>query len=356
MERGEKTEIILEHLQQGIHSGKWADTILPKEMELAEQFGVARGTVRKAFDHLVAAGIVERKKHTGTTLCKKDTANKYICSVLRSSGHFYGKIFQALQKKTLEAGYCLQYVDVYGYEKPQLRKPIQRGINSLLAIPGAENVIMDGYSFNFSPLFEKLLKKKPVFFDYFSDIKRPDDATGVLIDYYKIGRLGATYLLKCGCKHPLLILGSGPAVKDRFTPECFACHKVKLIMDGYSDVLRENGMDPMLYIFHAAIKKKFLFEQLYEIFSYPPSRPDGIFLDEDSSLLKVLKIAGECGYIPEHKLGCYNTPWSHGEGGFSFPSISISPDECAEQLLKQVLTPKDLRQDVYVAPYLNNNQ
>ena len=117
---------------------------------------------------------------------------------------------------------------------------------------------------------------------------------------------------------------------------------------------KRNG--PHALYISCSDQKKFLFEQLYEIFSYPPSRPDGIFLDEDSSLLKVLKIAGECGYIPEHKLGCYNTPWSHGEGGFSFPSISISPDECAEQLLKQVLTPKDLRQDVYVAPYLNNNQ
>ena len=167
MEKGEKSEIILEYLRNGINSGEWDTAFMPKELELAQKFGVARGTVRRAFDRLVQEGVIIRKKHIGTILCKKENSQKRICSVLRSSGHFYGEIFNCLQQKCAENEWHLQNVDVSGYDKPQLRKHIRRSINSFCSMPTADKFILDGYIFRSFPMWEELLKKRPVFFDFF---------------------------------------------------------------------------------------------------------------------------------------------------------------------------------------------
>lgn len=50
-----------------IHEGFWqAGDMLPNEFELAEQFNVSQGTVRKALGTLEARGIVERRQGRGT--------------------------------------------------------------------------------------------------------------------------------------------------------------------------------------------------------------------------------------------------------------------------------------------------
>lgn len=349
MERGEKTEIVLEYLRNGIASGKWTHALLPKEMDLAKQFGVARGTVRRAFDHLVSEGLVSRKKHYGTVLNEQTLKSHCICSVIRASGHFYSDVFDSLQKKITRNGYRMQHIDVYGYDKPKMRKHILRGVNHLLSLPNADKFILDGYIFNDYPRYSDILKKKPVFFDFFDNIP-PDNVTGVLIDYEEAGKIGAKYLLQAGCRHPLLILGDNPAVKKRYTPECFAKHKVKQFINGYSEVLKQNGFDPMLYIYYSTLDKKSILDQLYEIFSTPSCRPDGIFADSDTFMVRILRIATECGYTPEHLIGCYDTPWSRGDGGFTFPSIRIPAEVCAEELLNQVMLPPHLRKNIFIKP------
>ncbi len=49
-----------------VSMGLTRDDRLPPERELARQFGVARGTVRKALHRLEDAGLVERRKGSGT--------------------------------------------------------------------------------------------------------------------------------------------------------------------------------------------------------------------------------------------------------------------------------------------------
>ena len=251
-----------------------------------------------------------------------------------------------LQQKINDAGYRLQSVDVYGFDKPKMRKHIRRGINSLIYL-NEDKFILDGYIFRAYPYVDELLKKSPVFFDYFDGV-RPENSTGVLIDYYEMGRIGAKYLLDKGCKHPMLMNMHLPNIKNRHIPESYANHKEKKIFDGYFDVLKENGLDPMLYIYIPQDRKR----DLYEIFSDRRSQPDGIFCGNDNSICSALKIAAECGYKPKYCIGAFNTPWSRGFDGFHFPSITFSAEECASALLEQVLTDKKLRKDVYIKPYL----
>ena len=109
MERGEKSEKILEYLRDGIRSGTWDNSLLPKETELAIQFGVARGTVRHALEHLVSEGVIERKKRLGTMISRNYNPAKLIGAVLRYGGHFHEDVYAHLQRMTAEAGLCPRF-------------------------------------------------------------------------------------------------------------------------------------------------------------------------------------------------------------------------------------------------------
>jgi DNA-binding FadR family transcriptional regulator len=55
-------------LKQRISAGEWGADRIPPERDLAEEFGVARNTIRRAVDHLEQAGIVARQVGRGTFL------------------------------------------------------------------------------------------------------------------------------------------------------------------------------------------------------------------------------------------------------------------------------------------------
>lgn len=52
-------------LREGLEDGRWSDG-LPSEPRLAEEFGVARVTVRRALESLAAEGLIERTPGRGT--------------------------------------------------------------------------------------------------------------------------------------------------------------------------------------------------------------------------------------------------------------------------------------------------
>lgn len=353
MERGEKTEIVLEYLYAGINSGKWGSGLLPKELDIARELSVSRWAVRNAFDHLVAENVVKRKKRFGTVIQSEYINHKRIGSVLRTSGDFYEDIFKYLNDKITSQGDRMQFVNVSGFDSPHNRRHIFRSIKSLVDNCG-DKLILDGYVFHKFPLLGELLKKSPVFFDYI-DGKIPKNATGVFIDYYEIGKIAAGHLLAQGCKHPLYINIDGCTARVRNTPEIYAHHRTKRIFDGYSDVLRQNGMDPFLYTYTAQFLKKQTADDIYEIFSHPDSQPDGIFANSDFSIINLLKIARDCNFVPQTIIGVFDTPWSRGkEPGTHFSSIAVSAEKCAEALQKLILTPADLRKDIYIKPFLRS--
>lgn len=58
---------LAELFRNRIVSGQWAvDSQIPRIEDLAEEFGVARGTIRQAFDTLESEGLVERKRAKGS--------------------------------------------------------------------------------------------------------------------------------------------------------------------------------------------------------------------------------------------------------------------------------------------------
>jgi len=60
-------EAIRAEILRRINDQTWpAGFTLPQEEKLAEEFGVARGTMRRALSSLVDAGLIERKRRAGT--------------------------------------------------------------------------------------------------------------------------------------------------------------------------------------------------------------------------------------------------------------------------------------------------
>lgn len=62
-------EIVKRHISEAIVSGRWPPaTVLPGEVALAQSFGVAVGTVRRALAELTSEGLLARRRKTGTVV------------------------------------------------------------------------------------------------------------------------------------------------------------------------------------------------------------------------------------------------------------------------------------------------
>jgi len=60
-------EVVKRHISEAILMGRWAPgTVLPGEVALAQRFGVAVGTVRRALADLTIEGLLTRRRKTGT--------------------------------------------------------------------------------------------------------------------------------------------------------------------------------------------------------------------------------------------------------------------------------------------------
>lgn len=85
---------IKEYILQKIHTGEWAvDSMIPTEMQLCEQFGVSRPTVRTALLKLVEEGHLIRVKGKGTFVTRP--------RILEESTVF----IESFCKEMLERGY-----------------------------------------------------------------------------------------------------------------------------------------------------------------------------------------------------------------------------------------------------------
>src|SRR5258708_7877086 len=60
-----------EHILERIRSGVWKEgDLIPTEMALVQQFGVARMTVRQALDRLIREGLLVRVRGRGTFVAR----------------------------------------------------------------------------------------------------------------------------------------------------------------------------------------------------------------------------------------------------------------------------------------------
>jgi GntR family transcriptional regulator len=62
-------EVVKDQITEAIFAGRWpAGTVLPNEIDLADRFGVAVGTLRRALNDLTKEGLLARRRKTGTVV------------------------------------------------------------------------------------------------------------------------------------------------------------------------------------------------------------------------------------------------------------------------------------------------
>lgn len=86
---------VAEELSLQVSLGKWpVGSIIPGEIELAQQYCVSRDTMRKALAHLTTQGLFERKAHVGTRVKSRTRTGKFLNEVddIRQIDH-YGNLY-----------------------------------------------------------------------------------------------------------------------------------------------------------------------------------------------------------------------------------------------------------------------
>jgi DNA-binding GntR family transcriptional regulator len=98
---------ILDILIEKIRNGEYpAESFLPPETQLAEEYKVSRATIRNAFDHLVTMGLITRRQGIGTSVRRisniSDQLNHFIefFELIRENGHQPG--FEQISAELIE--------------------------------------------------------------------------------------------------------------------------------------------------------------------------------------------------------------------------------------------------------------
>lgn len=104
------------YVTQKIADGDWtAHTKIPTEQELAEQFKMARGTIRQALRDLVHEGVIYRQRAKGTFVCP----TRYEYEI--DSTHFI-TLLEDLKRK--QVSFQTNFVSVQAEDVPERLKPI----------------------------------------------------------------------------------------------------------------------------------------------------------------------------------------------------------------------------------------
>ncbi|MCF7854040.1 MAG: GntR family transcriptional regulator [Candidatus Pacebacteria bacterium] len=105
-----KTYELREHLRQEILRGKWqVGDRLPTEADIRTQYGVSNTTVREAVLGLVNDGLLERRRGSGTYVCKTHTPMITVVGTLDMFAApvctYYRNLLDAIQREVADNGY-----------------------------------------------------------------------------------------------------------------------------------------------------------------------------------------------------------------------------------------------------------
>ncbi|MBI3706463.1 MAG: GntR family transcriptional regulator [Proteobacteria bacterium] len=112
-------ELVKRHVSEAILFGHWPPgTLLPSEVALAQNFGVAVGTVRRALANLTAEGLLARRRKTGTVVTG------------RSPHHSLRSFFQYFRLHGLDGSLVRSHAKVIRVER-DAGTPIERRLLEL---------------------------------------------------------------------------------------------------------------------------------------------------------------------------------------------------------------------------------
>lgn len=237
-EKMPKYTMIKQTLMDGLRAGKYpVGGVIPTEVELMQQFGVSRFTVRQALAELVNEGWLRREQGRGTFFCpaadKKESARQTIALLSPAiSTYIFPEIVRGIDEVAREAGYQLILAHSNHHFREE-RRALQRFLDN--AVRGV--IVEPTMSALPNPNIEqfKTLHRSGIPLVFIDSGLPGIEAPAVLLDDVRAGYLAAKYLLDLGHRRIGMVYKKvhQPAV-NRFR--------------GYQQALAEAGipMDPIL--------------------------------------------------------------------------------------------------------------
>ncbi|MFI1655908.1 substrate-binding domain-containing protein [Streptomyces sp. NPDC020472] len=138
-----KFRALMAELRRGILDGTWPPgSKLPTERALATETGLSVTTVRRAYEDLVALGLVERRQGAGTFAAhrpERDRADRRIVGVLvPDTAFYYPRVLQGIEKELAAVGArlvlaCSRYDPAE--EDAAVERLLSAGVHGLLLVP-----------------------------------------------------------------------------------------------------------------------------------------------------------------------------------------------------------------------------
>lgn len=138
-----KFEALADELRRGIIAGTWTTgQKLPTEQHLATETGLSLTTVRRAFDELVAQGLVVRRQGAGSFVAarkpRQDRTRRRVGALLPDTQLYYPRVLQGIEESLSASGTSLQ-LSTYRYdptlEDRRIEHLLDADVDGLLLVP-----------------------------------------------------------------------------------------------------------------------------------------------------------------------------------------------------------------------------
>lgn len=195
-----KYEVVRAHILQLIEDGSvQVGGNLPGEMELAEQLGVSRNTVRHAFSELVQRGIVERTRRKGSVYVGNDSAEATPRTIGIVSSwltyNIYPELIHGLEDGLYRGGYTMILANGnsdHERELESINRMLDQGIAGLIIEPSFSSKL------SADDPFVKMLNSLDMPILLTNTVVDGLRASAIAIDDAHIGRMATEYLLEMG--------------------------------------------------------------------------------------------------------------------------------------------------------------
>jgi len=347
-----KYEQVADKIYAGIKSGIYPWGKLPREIDLAKQMRVSRGTIGMAMKMLVKKGLIERKKRGGTQVAGADqgiSINRQVGIIMNSEGHFYSTLYQAIVNSLAARDFYSVHINYKPWSGAG-RSSDGEHIRKLLQAPLA-GILIEGDSYWRMPFLEKYPQADAIFVNnYDGRVKIPCRA--VLADNEEAGDLAVKHL--AGLGHDRLLLfthrsGIFPE-EDISYWKNNPCYQRE---QGYLRAAKALNLNAPAEILHLLPDEKTRMDTIRGVLARP-KRPTAVICTMDVHAVSVIMTALSMGLrVPEDLavIGMYNTPWCD-ESPVPLTSVSFEEQEMAHRAVSMIVSGNDGRKLIKVKPRL----
>jgi GntR family transcriptional regulator of arabinose operon len=292
---------------------------LPDERELARQFGLSRGTVRRALAELEGAGLLMRQQGRGTFVAdERDTPAIPLAAIVSDAGltsgpGFVGQVVQAMAGASAANGAQLLLRDLKSSEARSFVEPAAEIFTCVLD----------------SKLIKAAARKRPVVsVDYIVKGARVDS---VLYDNRAGARDAVHHLIAAGHRR-IACIDAKLERRGKLLDEPTSLDRTA----GYCDAMSEAGLQTVVWAM--PLETRDVRREIARHFK-GVSRPTALFAFDDAIALGVWMGLTEMGLrIPRDlSIACFRCSDAPSPGGIDWTSVSVSAADLGKTAVEAAL-------------------